>query len=457
MKNLFSVKMYLQGLKKVRGAGIATVITVIVTNALVPIITLINELTRQYDIYDGSRSVRDVEYSQLAPCALLIMLFAPLVTFSMFSYLNERSKSDFYHSLPQRRECIAVSFVSAVLTWTVGTVTVSAILNFILWGLVPYHSAGFTSLLLCLLAYITLTVLFVGVMFLAMSITGTAVANFLIFILLMLFFRVIGAMFILGVDDISTVFLPEHSPLKWLGFDYFLPYGLLSDLLNGEQNTFANIPLVLYALAIGLVAVVLAVVCYRIRKSESAGKSAPSKRLQHIYRFAVTLPIVVILALAVMEDGIEDYHIVLFVVALLVYLLFELITTKKPKNMLKALPLFIVPLALGGVYMLSVWMTVEAIDGTLPEASEITGVAILDESYGRSYEELVVKNIVIDEDEADVIISEGLKKTKAFIKFMDTSSPSSLVAINVCATGVAQKSRISILNVIKIFFLSCSN
>ena len=52
MKNLFSVKMYLQGLKKVRGAGIATAITVIVTNALVPIITLINELTRQYDIYD---------------------------------------------------------------------------------------------------------------------------------------------------------------------------------------------------------------------------------------------------------------------------------------------------------------------------------------------------------------------------------------------------------------------
>ena len=50
-----------------------------------------------------------------------------------------------------------------------------------------------------------------------------------------------------------------------------------------------------------------------------------------------------------------------------------------------------------------------------------------------------------------------MKKTKAFTKFMDTSSPSPFVAISAWAIGVAQKSKINILNVIKIFFLSCSN
>ncbi len=419
LKNMFSVKMYLQGLKKIRGAGIATAITVIVTNALIPIIALIEELTRTYeaDYYSygsdfiSTRTVSEVEFWQLAPCALLIMLFAPMATFAMFSYLNERSKSDFYHSLPQRRECVAISFVSAVLTWTVGTVAVSTVLNFILWNIVPYQSASFTTLLVCLLVYVTLTLLFVGGMFLAMSITGTTVANFLIFVLLMLFLRIIGAMFIWGVDEMSNVFIAEYSPLRWLSFDYFLPYGLLMDLFGGEGNAYANIPLIIYTLAVSLAAIVLAVVCYCRRRSESAGRSAPSKKLQHVYRFAVTFPFVVILAQMIIEDGLDGYHLVLFALALLVYLLFELITTKKAKSMLKALPLFAVPLALGVAYMAGVWGTAQAIDGVMPSSDEISGVSILEDRYGSSYEELIIGDVTTDSPQAAAIISDALEKT----------------------------------------------
>ena len=50
----------------------------------------------------------------------------------------------------------------------------------------------------------------------------------------------------------------------------------------------------------------LAVVCYCIRRSETAGRSAPSKKLQHVYRCALTLPVVVILALAAVIANFAD-------------------------------------------------------------------------------------------------------------------------------------------------------
>ena len=224
MKKLFSAKLYLQGIKKSRGAGIATAIIIIVANALIPIIALISELTRKYDYsyQNVERTVRAVPYNDLAPFAALVIALAPLITFSMFSYLNERSKSDFYHSLPQRRECIFNSLLLADLTWSLGTVFVSVVLNSVLWSLVPYCSVSILTVLVCLATFFVLALFITAIMVLSMSVTGTAVANFLMGIVFLLFFRVIGAMFVEGVDTVSRVFLLDYSPLKWLGFEFFL-------------------------------------------------------------------------------------------------------------------------------------------------------------------------------------------------------------------------------------------
>ena len=407
MKNFFSPSIYLQGLKKVRGAGIAMAVTVIITNALVPLTTLF----RVMEYMTVEPSVSEVSYSELAPFCALIMLFAPLVTFSMFSYLNDRSKSDFYHSLPQKRGCMFLSFTAAILSWVLATLIVSTLVNTIIWAFVPYYSLSALTVIISLIAYVILAVMMVGFMALAMTLTGTAVANFLIGILLLLFVRVIGVLFVESVSSISNAFLLERSPLSVLYIDFFLPYGILIDVFVNSTKAFTNVWLLIWSAAVAIALIALSTLSYCKRRSEMAGRSAPNKRLQHVYRCAITLPFILLLAYLILDEGLDGYHIVLLAISLLVYMLFELITTKKPIGMVKTLPLFLIPLALGGAFMVGAWATASAIDGVTPTPEEIAGVSIIERSGGYSYEDLLLKDVYIDDSEAARIVSEGLSDT----------------------------------------------
>ena len=96
MKNIFSYKLYLQGLRKIRTAGVAMAIVIIVLNAWIPI----NCITSGGN---HGRYVTSVDAGMFAPFGFLLMFFAPLLVYNMFSFLNERKGSDFFHSLPQKR------------------------------------------------------------------------------------------------------------------------------------------------------------------------------------------------------------------------------------------------------------------------------------------------------------------------------------------------------------------
>ena len=151
----FSTKLYIQGLKKVRAAGIATAIIIIVSNALIPLFSMISRIGVRYD-GDLERTVEELEVTLVSPLCAFVILLAPLMIFSMFSFLNDRCKSDFYHSLPQRRECVFISFLSATLTWLLGAVIASHLVNALLWSLVPYCRVSIPTLLLSLAAFVIL-------------------------------------------------------------------------------------------------------------------------------------------------------------------------------------------------------------------------------------------------------------------------------------------------------------
>ena len=103
MKNIFSVKLYLQGLRKVRTLGVAMAIVMIALNAWIPLMS-ISEYT--YLIDETTIVIEPVEMGMFAPFSLLFLIFAPLLVYNMFSYLNERRASDFFHALPQKRICV---------------------------------------------------------------------------------------------------------------------------------------------------------------------------------------------------------------------------------------------------------------------------------------------------------------------------------------------------------------
>lgn len=405
MKNtVFSLKLYLQGLKKMRAVGIASAICIVVLNSIIPIIAFIENSAG----WPGTvRSIKEVTIGMFAPFGLLVMLFAPLAVLSIFSYLNERSKSDFYHSLPQTRLCVYMSFMAAVLTWITSILLASSLINSLIWIMAPFYHLSFISVLLSFIAQLILTILMTGFMSFSMMLTGTTISNVLIFALVALFVRTSGTMFIYSVEEVTPIFLLSQSWLKIFSFEYFLPWKILTGVFSGESVT--DFGLLIYSLVIGILLLAASGFLYIKRRSEIAGQSAPNKLLQLIYRSAVTLPFLLIIVFCIVSDGIESYLVVLFAIALLVYLLFELLTTKKIKSMLLSFKYFYIPVLAAFVFLCGIYVTRNSIISVQPEPDEISGITILTGSnYGGTYEDIQTSNIKVNEPEANKIISEAL-------------------------------------------------
>ena len=170
MKNVFSLKLYKEGLQRIKVVGIAAAISVIFLNAVVPFIEILN--SRPYDGQDIiGRSVTSVEPYEFMPFGLLMLAFAAVFAFSMFSFLNERNRSDFFHAIPKKRECVYVSFVLAILTWIFGILCVSAVLNATFYSFAEFYSVNFSVVIVTPLVLFLASAMIAAFMILEVSIT----------------------------------------------------------------------------------------------------------------------------------------------------------------------------------------------------------------------------------------------------------------------------------------------
>lgn len=88
-----------------------------------------------------------VNFLQMHPLLVLTFtVFAPVMMLYLFSFLNKRNSSDFYHSLPNTRLSLFFSFFAAVMTWVIAASVISsltAVAGHLL--LSQYCSINFTS------------------------------------------------------------------------------------------------------------------------------------------------------------------------------------------------------------------------------------------------------------------------------------------------------------------------
>lgn len=406
MTNFFSKKLYLQGLKKIKISGIAFSLIIIILNAFVPIIGIIDSSSfgARY------RGVEPVEFNMIVPFCLLLVVLVPILAHDMFSYLNERNQSDFYHSIPQKRTCVYTSFTAAVLTWAFGTIIASTVVNTILWSLAPLYTFTFSTVILGMLPYLVLAVQMAGITILAMTVTGTKISNFLVAILFFLFFRAMATFSVIALEEVTPVLNLDYSFFKYFGLEFFLPFGLLTSVFDSKADVFVNAALQIYTLIVGIIFLVLGGISYNKRRSESANKSAPSKLIQHIYRFAVSLPFVFLVAFTMIVDGIEGYQIILVLIAVLVYVLYELITTKKIKNVVKSLPLLAIPVLVTILMTSGIFITRNVINSQKYDADEIAGYRFTNQ-YSSTYEHFNTENIFVSNEDASKIIEEALVDT----------------------------------------------
>ena len=369
MKDIFSVNLYAQGLRKVRTTGVAMAIVITVLNAWVPIQNMASRIHHTTAV--------EVNAGEFAPIGFAVMLFAPLLVYNMFSYLNDRKGSDFFHALPQKRVCVYISFMSAVVTWIVSVLCLTTLVNTVLWSMAESYSLSLKTVLLSSVSFLILALVTAGFMALAMTLTGTAVSNCLVFFLFFLFVRACGTFYFYGFADSTPMFTPTHSWLKFFEASFFLPLGIVFRLYDGtDAGMIKNVWFFLYWAVVAIALFALSAWTYCRRRSEDATKSAPNRLMQNLYRIGVTFPFLMIGVYFIIARE-EPYLFFLCVIAaLLVWVIFELLTTKKIKNLLRSLPLLLIPAILAGGYAGAVYLTQRVFYASTPEREELESVRL---------------------------------------------------------------------------------
>ncbi len=364
MNNIFSYKLYLQGLRKIRVVGFAMLFLVTALNAA-SAVTMV--------VAPPGCVIMPFRLVECAPFSLLVGVFAPLLVYSMFSFLNERRASDFFHSLPQKRACIYTSFMAAVMTWIVSAILLTTLVNEVIFAWKGVYVPPLAQLAPFIFGCLIFAMAMAGFMALAMTVTGTTIANVFVFCICVFFVRACGACFLDAFAEEAPMFVSEYSALRFLDWDFFLPVALFN--MDMDSSSFTDpLPLLLYWLFVAVALFFAAAVCYCHRRSESASKAAPNRFVHALYLVCLILPFL-IMGVEVFRRG-GEIHLLFILTGFLAWVIFEALTTKKVKNIVRSLPLLLIPAVLTGGYVASVSLAKTVFYASTPKREEIVSVKV---------------------------------------------------------------------------------
>ena len=404
---LLSRSLYKEGLLQLRFMGLLAgglIVLASMAQTLFTILTL-----RGVDMSSlGGLAFAVDPFSLLSLASLAVYLLPFLFVLRLFSFLNKRGSSDFFHALPVSRVTLYFSFVAAALTWIWGiglvVVALTAVTNLI-GGVAITAPVVFSALGM----FMTASLFAVAASLVAVSITGTVFSNLVVTALIVFLPHVISSCFVQS----ASALLPNIPP-EYIGFvggaslqnTFFMlsPFSSLSAATLARPVSYGGSIAVSFTWSVALVC--LGAWLFRRRASEAAGKSAPSRRLQLVYRVAIGVMVVALgmgsvlssadpaainpLGLPVIVTGPTSGSslislivpmAILLVFALVVVLVFEIITTRKWGRLVRALPSFalVVLFALAFYGVVSLYASYEK--SFRPQADQIASVKLLSTRY----------------------------------------------------------------------------
>ena len=396
----FNYKLYIDGIRQLKLIGIMSTIILSVFAIIVPVGHFIDSM--HADEY-GRAYFADIALTleQAVPINHVIyLIIVPVMCLSLFNFLTKRNACDFYHAAPVRREGICFSFYAAIMTWVIGMLTLSGLIGIITMAVLPGMSVIIPSIFVYFFEILAASVLVAGGFMIAVSLTGTTFTNLVVAIIILFFPRIFIAASTLMLNS-SLPYINLSSRGLLLNHNNNLLIRLFSTVLfsfssNKAAQTSVVVPII-YSFVVGLFYAAVGCFLFARRRSEAAGNAAISRRLQLVFRLIIgfsfcLLPCYIIYSMIV--DGDNDFDIsmlfslfVLYVVALIIYFLYELITTKKLKNLVKAIPGAGILLLLNAAFILLLLLGTFIIKNTLPKAENVKSFNIIssDNTYNADY------------------------------------------------------------------------
>lgn len=349
------------------------------------------------------------------------------LVYNVFSYLNRRNACDFYYSLPNTACAAFLSGFAAAATWIVGTVLAT-----VLSGCLGYTLAGIAIrpvMLPYLLGYFGIGTLLVACgTAVAVCLSGTRFSNIILTALILFLPRFV--MTVTGAGILSEATLVPSAELPfWLNPIYNIAAAPMTVFYHvferGEvPELIAFSPAYLYSAILAVLYFAAALLLYMRRRAETAESSAPCRMLQHVYRSAIMLPFLTLLAFSAISQDINVFRYVnrnftvaaiLVLAAALGYFVYELITTKRFKNLLTTLPLFLVLLfAVPTLLYAGMSKTADVMQHRTVDTGDIRAVRInMSDMNGRhtSYTALLTREIWFEDPELFDIVKTALDRT----------------------------------------------
>lgn len=281
---------------------------------------------------------------------ITFMILVPLMMFQAFHFMDKRNSSDFYHSLPHTRLSLYISISAAIMTWVVISILVTIIpsllaaLFFSKYVIIAYKSF-FLFTLFCLSSCFLVG----GAILIAKGLTGTIFNGIILSGIILFVPRILITLFISSIEA-NPVFFGfignafTRNDLNPVTSTVFGIMGIESYI--DSDSLFVSVPAIVYGFVLGIIYFVLGGIAFCRRSSETASQSAPSRRLQAVYRIliAVTFSSLVVAELfkekhIYRNDSMSLVAVITCYLAIVfAYFLYELISTKKLKNLVRAIP-----------------------------------------------------------------------------------------------------------------------
>lgn len=414
---MINMGLYKEGLKKGKLIGILFSSIMLATAIIVP-------LSTASSITPGSViSINHMQYSPLL--TMCFCVFAPLMILYLFSFLNKRNRSDFYHSLPHKRETIFISYTLAALTWVIGVIIVScSVTSLILLAfpgkIVVYYEIIIPFIFNCISAIIMVT----AAILLAMSITGTTFSNIVVALLIIFMPRTIMYMFVNTLSDVTSVCPDMSFGILGQG-SYNVPFGFITSIfVNNDLDPLLTPECGVYTLVLGLIYFAVALLLFKHRKSETAGTSAPGKTIQAIIRIMLAFLVSSVGCVALFKTNFSfsALEISLYFIAIIVYFGYEFISAKRITNIVKLLPGLLVLVLLNIAFVSGVLITKNIMLSVDWNPNNVESIKIVTEgnkNYLRSHEDIMLANTSIPESDFEEYILEQLTAGQEYIKNHD--------------------------------------
>ena len=404
-KSVFSPRLYLDGLKQLRLIGIAALVIMSLEAILIPVGKVLSQKDQPYI------RVQLLDFIDIHPILFAsFCVLAPLMTLYLFQFLNRRNASDFYHAIPETRLCLFFSFIAAILTWVMGTAVVTTGLAVGFHVLFPaFFVVNFCSVLTALFNILSGCVLVTACVALAMCVTGTLFTNVMVSLMLIFVPRLLILFLNVSVTE-ALPLIPSNHFVFLLDSSCNVPVGAVLGALG--LGTFSNVVSSLgsglYTLVLGMLYLAAGAVLFHRRRSEAAGQAAPNRILQAAYRLALAMIPCAFACYGIFhgivwkEEGELFSYVVIYIIALVVYFLYEIITTRKWKNLLRAIPVLGVLAVLNVALIGGMVGLYHSVLSFSPGAEDITSIRIVSPNKYTDYftaraQEIEIKNLDVNQ------------------------------------------------------------